>query len=388
MSTPTYRLVVINQTQPPVFQEMVERLASQWGPCLLLTGTPFHSDSPHLHVRQGPPYNRSSKLHRATSWLGFTAWATKQILSLQGRPFLWAVTNPPLLPPLTWALSRLKDYPFGLLIWDIYPDHLVKIGWLKPDGFVTRQWNALNARIFTDAKFIITLGERMATTLQSCMPSFRPIDVVPNWVDCEEYRPINKLDNPFVAQHDLQDKLVVMYSGNMGGSHGMEIIADTARLLQHREDIQFVLIGDGMGRKVLEDAKKHHSLNNMTLLPYQPWDVVPFSLASADIALVTQAPGTEHLSVPSKTYTMMAAGAAVIAITNLGSDLDVLIGDSQFGLSRRHDPGEVAQAIETLAARPHLRTRMQKNARKTAERRFNQNKIDIAFQTILAKAIA
>jgi glycosyltransferase involved in cell wall biosynthesis len=385
-----YSWVVVNQTQAPAHQQMLERLAGELGPGLLFTGTPHpaaRGASPGaLHVEKGPSYERRDTRRRLATWGAFVAAAGVRLARLPGRPFVLVMTNPPLLPHLAWALGRLRGLPYGLLVWDIYPEHLVEMGWVGPRHPVVAAWRALNRLALRRAEVVITLSDAMAETLRGQLgggrAAGRALEVIPSWADADAIGPLGKGENPFAWAHGQVGRVTVMYSGNMGATHGLESLVEAARALRDDDRVRFLLVGDGNGRAAVAERVARHGLENVRLLPYQPWDVLPRSLAVADIAVVAQAPGTEHLSLPSKTYTSLAAGSARLALTSGGSDLARLVHSEEVGVvCARDDPAAVAAALRGLLDAPERLARYRANARRAAVERYSA---DAVFERLLA----
>ena len=160
------------------------------------------------------------------------------------------------------------------------------------------------------------------------------IKVIYPWVDTSFIKPLDKKDNWFVKQNGLTDKKVILYSGNMGITHDLLTVMEAAKELQEIENnFHFLFIGDGTQKKNLVTFKKKNDLTNVSFLPYQDSEVLPFSFASADFGLVSLGTGAEGLSVPSKTFYLLAAGAAIIAITGSGSEIERLVNDNDCGIS-------------------------------------------------------
>jgi glycosyltransferase involved in cell wall biosynthesis len=143
-------------------------------------------------------------------------------------------------------------------------------------------------------------------------------------------RPIKKESNKFVHQHNLAEKFVVMYSGNLGYTHDVEVLVDLAAKIKDK-DIQIIIIGEGDKREILQKKIVDSKLDNCTLLPFQSAEDLPFSLASADIAVVTLGKDASKLSIPSKTYNLMSVGAPLLCIAEENSELNNLIGRYQIG---------------------------------------------------------
>ena len=179
-----YDWLVLNQSQSVAFQAMMGRLARELGPGMLLTGMPHpQDDRTSLRVERAPSYARGAgSANRAASWLAYTAVAARCLQSVEGRPFVLAVTNPPMLPHLAWLFRRMRGLRYGLLIWDIYPEHIVRMGWAAPSHPLVKGWEALNRHALREAELIVTLGHRMAKVVEAqAGPELpRPVEVIPN----------------------------------------------------------------------------------------------------------------------------------------------------------------------------------------------------------------
>jgi len=385
-----YDWVVLNQSQSPVFQRMLEQLSAKLGSCLALTGMPYPVEGGQLDVRAAPRYVRKSLPSRAWSWFLFLVTSLVVVLRLPGRPFVLAVTNPPVLPHLVWLAHKLRRNAYGLLVWDVYPDHMVNMGLLRETGLFARLWARMNARAMLDARVVITLSEGMREALRRHLgqqASSVRIEVIPNWADTDQLWPVPKAQNPFAVEHDQVGRITVLYSGNMGTTHDLDTIVEAASNLQGEHQISFLLIGDGLGREQIEPAAA--GLANVRLLPRQPWEVLPYSLATGDIAIVAQMPGSEHLSMPSKTYALMAAGCALLACTHSESDLARLVRTWDLGaVCPQGDARAMANAISLLAGDHDILVGARTRAREMAVERYSLQAVLPRLYGVLERAIS
>jgi glycosyltransferase involved in cell wall biosynthesis len=271
------------------------------------------------------------------------------------------------------------------LIWDIYPEHVIQLGLVNRRNVLVRGWHLLNRLALSRAAFVVTLGHAMADTLREELHGLHvPIHVIPNWADTERIEPIPKSRNEFARAHGEVEKLTVLYSGNIGGSHGLDALVDVATALRDDARISFVLIGDGLGRKALARTAEERRLKNLKFLNRVSWDMLPKSQAMGDIAVVSQAPGTEHLSVPSKTYTALAAGSAILALTRPESDLARLVREHNVG--RVHEPSrteDIVATLRALAAEPAHLARLRASARRTAESEYSARVIEARWKDLV-----
>ncbi|MFN2489703.1 MAG: glycosyltransferase family 4 protein [Actinomycetota bacterium] len=371
------RWAVFNQSHSPDFQHVLAELANEFGDCLLFTGSPHPIGPSRLTIEVGPRYTRDSMISRVMSWLAFASFAARRAMSLPAETFTLFYTNPPILPIVAWLLHATRKLNYGIVVWDVYPDHLVAGDLVGPNHFVVRSWRMLNKRSYRAASVVITLGTRMAERIraQSGCNGKTAILIAPYWANVDLIRPLVKETNSFAIEHGQVGKLTVMYAGNIGASHELHPLLDAARQLHDNKSISFLIVGDGLGKQALLDRIHGQGLANVSILPYQPWERLPEILASAEIAFVGQRRGTESLSIPSKTYTSLAAGCALIAFTSMESDLAELIVTYHLGeVASSSDPQAVTAAIQKLHMdRDQLET-YRSNARQIACELFSHDK--------------
>ncbi len=236
------------------------------------------------------------------------------------------------------------------MVYDVYPDVLVHLGVLRDTHPVVRGWRALARRVYEHAAAVITIGERMADTLRGQFDAgrtrFGRVPFVYPWADTGVLRPRPKASNPFAVEHAQAEALTVMYSGNMGHGHDLETLLAAAGRLRDRSDVRFMCIGGGAKWNLLARTVREEALDNLTLLGWQSPDVLPFSLATADIAVVTLEEGMAGLALPSKTFSFLATGAALLAICPDESELATLVRRLDCGWVVR--PGDVDGFVDVV----------------------------------------
>ena len=286
---------------------------------------------------------------------------------------LFIVAQPPFLP-LWGVLCRLL---FGqrYIVWidDVYPDVLVRRGRIAPNGIVCRVWGRANRLFLRHADEVTTLGPRMAEVVAQYMTpeAAQKIRIFTTPVDTDFIQPIKKDSNTFAMANGQVDKMTVLYSGNLGLSHDLDMMVDVAERLRERDEIHFLIIGAGPGWQVLFESAK--SLDNMTVLPLQDDDVLPLSLSTGDVSWVSIGSNMEGISMPSKTQYALAAGSAILGVSPSSSDLHAIVERYDCGITV--EPGDAdgcVDAICRLASDPDLLSRCRKNARQAAVREFSR----------------
>lgn len=279
-----------------------------------------------VHVIKTVKYDKSSTLKRLLTWVGAFVHLLWVVWRRGKHCHLVLVSNPPLnvFVPL---FTRKK---FSFIVYDLYPDSLFSQGFVKRNSFLGRWWMTKNKQIFAKADCVFTLSEDMKKAVAQYVAEDK-IKIVYNWAHNEHIRPIDKKENVFLADLKLQDKFIVLYSGNMGMTHDIDVLVDVADRLKENDKIHFLFIGEGAKKAVVEEKVARYGLKNCSVLPYQPLEVLPYSMGAADLAVVTTDAKQSGLSVPSKTYTYLATGAALLCLAEENTELARLTRESRSG---------------------------------------------------------
>ncbi|MGQ3088142.1 glycosyltransferase, partial [Flavobacterium sp.] len=146
--------------------------------------------------------------------------------------------------------------------------------------------------------------------------------IIPHWSGLTKIKPVAKADNPWLKDLGLQNKFIVQYSGNIGYTHNVEVMVDLAREFVGNPDIHFLIIGRGERVNHIKQIIEDHKLKNTSLLPFQPDDVLNYSLAAADLGVVILDEKSAHVSLPSKIYNLQAVAVPMLGISTLDSELN------------------------------------------------------------------
>jgi glycosyltransferase involved in cell wall biosynthesis len=323
--------LVLNQFAGSLVRDLCQRMGAAMGPIAVLAGTepdlpPEETGSVKFHRARS--YDRRGYGRRAVSWMLYFGQAVVWILRRPRDIPVLFYSNPPMLPWLG-PLIRLRGQRYAVIVFDIYPDVLVGLKKLRASSLIVRMWTWLNRIAYSRAEVVMTLGPCMASRLSD---QFDPastragrIEVIYPWADTSVITPLPKEQNWFAGRHEQVGRLTVLYSGNMGWGHDIETMLGTARRLREVDEIHFLFVGGGPKWSVVEAAVRESQLGNVTLLPWQPEEVLPYSLATGDVALVSLEPGMEGLAIPSKAFSALAAGMPLVAIGTRADDLARII---------------------------------------------------------------
>jgi glycosyltransferase involved in cell wall biosynthesis len=206
---------------------------------------------------------------------------------------------------------------------------------------------------------------------------------VPNWADTQRVCPI-KRNNRFRLRHGLQDRFVVMYSGNLGLTQRLDRVLAAAHRLRDRADIVFVFVGDGASRDRLVQESTALRLPNVHFYGYQPKKQLADTLSAADVHLVPLAPELVSCLMPSKLYGILASGTPVLAMAPKECELARIVQRHDVGMViPPHDPAGLAEAIRRCRAAPDRLAQMGRAARRLAVGRYDRQRSAAVFGRLL-----
>ena len=249
---------------------------------------------------------------RATNYLTYFASACVAGLRTRRPDVVVALTDPPIIGLAALMSARLHRARFVFLCQDVFPEVAVLLEDFY-NGAVNHTLELVNRYLLRRADAVVALGDTMKRRLvegKGADPS--RVTVIHNWADCSALAPGPK-DNPFARAHGLRDRFVVMHAGNIGLSQNLDVVLDAAERLRDRDAIRFVFVGNGSRRAALEQQAAERGLLNVMFLPYQPREEMRHSYATADLFLVSLRPGLAGYIVPSKLYSILAAGRPYVA---------------------------------------------------------------------------
>ncbi|MBN3887880.1 MAG: glycosyltransferase family 4 protein [Nostoc sp. JL31] len=229
------------------------------------------------------------------------------------RPDVILSTSPSLPSCVPVALlGWLRACPVILNLQDILPEAAVHVGLLK-NKLLIQLFTLLEKFAYRSASKISVIADGFVENLRAKGVEAHKIVQIPNWVDVNFIRPLPKENNPFRAAHNLNGKFVVLYSGNIALTQGLESVVKAASVLRHIPDIVFVIVGEAKGLQRLQQECLNCGADNVLLLPFQPRKDLPQMLAAADVGLVVQKKNVVSFNMPSKIQVLLASGGALVA---------------------------------------------------------------------------
>ena len=405
-------VALVNQYFPPdyaatgqLLDDLTSRIATKNLNFIVFTSQPSYSfdvkEAPHrerdgsrLIIRSNtsrifPRTIKGKTINSLIFSLNFIFMLIKESFGLKIDLFIFT-TEPPFMTFLAYFVLLIFRKPFIFILYDLYPDILVNTKTLSVDSFIIKFWGFINQIVYKKSDNLIVLSEPMKSKI---LDSYKNLDedkisIIYSWVDSKKIKPIPKKDNFFIKDNDVGNKFVVMYSGNFGRCHDLETIQSCVNNLKNQNDILFLFIGSGPRLLPLKNFCNENNLLNVTFLPSQPLSVLPYSLASADLALVTQLENTDGTIAPSKLYGHLAASTPIAGVSSSNSYLNKIICENNFGKCFRNgDSKGLSEWINYLKNNPSEKLKLGKKARSFLLKNATPEIITKKYLNIINKSI-
>ncbi|MDQ3750546.1 MAG: glycosyltransferase family 4 protein [Acidobacteriota bacterium] len=303
----------------------------------------------------------------------------KALFNFQKNDRILVVTTPPLLPFIAALASLVRGASYVLLIHDNYPEILVAVGKTKKNSLLVGILDFFNRWLYKHAEKIIVVGRDMQDLVESKTLGLGvPIEYIPNWAELEGVKPSNRKENPLLKLLGLSEKLVFLYAGNMGHPNDLESIVKCSEKLKDNSEFHFVFLGAGVKKKWLEMKIVEKNLTNVTVLPPRPRSEQNIFLNACDVALVSLVKNMWGVSMPSRTYNILAVGKPILALTEANSEVARVIEENALGwIVSPDNPEKLFQTIIEISRKKPQLISMGKRARNAAIEKYSA---EIAIQ--------
>lgn len=321
----------------------------------VLSGTPASASptgstpNPLVVEVRNPPPPKGQILRRLANMLFFGGRIALALYRRVRRgDAVIVVTTPWTLPYVVVLVARLAGARAILLVYDLYPDVLIASGMTSENSLISRAIKTFNRRLFRGTERIIAIGRDMEKRLASNGASPEKLVVIPNWATLPVgYRPASP-SNRF--RPDVPAQLIVGLSGNLGFTHDPDTVFRAAAQLAHDPRIHFLLSGWGVGWDRLKARQAEEKLPNVTLVERVPEQDLEEFLAAADAWIIPYRKGLSGLSVPSRSYNLLAIGRPIVALSESDAEHAMIIEADDVGwVVPPENPAALADQLRAIA---------------------------------------
>lgn len=291
-----------------------------------LFGCYYVSDFNNIEVYHLPLKKYRSSILRIFSFIYWHIYSFLFALSLKRIDFVISPSPPLTIGLISLLIAKIKGAKSIYNVQELYPDLLIKKGMkFQP---VISFLKGLEVYIYNHSDAVTTISREFYNKIITRTSDPDKIEIIPNFVNRDLYRPIRKSFNLPPIFRNEEKKLILMYAGNLGYYQDWKPLFFAASKLIN-ENIEFWIIGEGIRKVALKKDIERRRLNNIKLFPYQSRELMPQLINYADIHFIIVNEEMEEEGFPSKIYTIMASAKPMIVVAGKQSPLFNFLKDKE-----------------------------------------------------------
>lgn len=290
-----------------------------------------------------PEFTKANKISRIKNIVSYFFGALGAAMKAGKQDYVFTISQPPILGGLLGVLGkRMKHAKMIYCIQDFNPEQVMAVNYSK-NKFVLWVMMVTDKFSCKHSDLIITVGRDLVETLKERfngknVPKYVMIN---NWIDEREIYPLESDHEKVMAfrkQYGLEDKFVIMYSGNIGLYYDLENLLKVIEKFHpgtkaaDGREVVFAFVGAGAVLDKLLLYRNEHHMDNVIFIPYQDKADLIYSLNAGDVHWVVNSKGIKGVSCPSKFYGCASSARPVLAVLESGSEIRMLIEETGCGL--------------------------------------------------------
>ena len=349
-------------------------------------------DPPGFQVRAltlSQPVAKYDYLQRFTQELAYARLLEKAAMAY--RPAIVICSNTPIdIASRLARLCRRRSVPWIYWLQDLYSVAIDryfgrKVPLLGP--LVSLHYARKERRLLGSARFVVAISEGFLPIIEQFVGKRNNIVMIENWAPLDDVSPRAR-DNPWAVAQGLDSGFCFLYAGTLGLKHNPGRLLELAQHVSSDANVRVVVVSEGRGADYLADAKQRFGLDNLVLLPWQPFEELPNVLATADVLLALLEADAGVLSVPSKVLSNLAAGRPQLLAVPTENLAAATVIRAQAGLVAAPDDGTMwVKHAERLLRDADLRRELGQNARSYARRAFDIDRITDRFEELMSRSV-
>src|SRR5262249_42047982 len=162
---------------------------------------------------------------------------------------------------------------------------------------IGRYYIQFERNLFRRSDGLILITNDFRRVMESAGVSQDRLHIIPNWAPLEEL-PCHIKDNDWAREHGLCDKRCFVYTGTLALKHNPDLLLLMAKHFLPQQDVRIVVISSGKKSDELKNEAAARGLRNLIVLPFQPREVFPSVLATADVLIAILEPDAGEFCVP------------------------------------------------------------------------------------------
>lgn len=334
------------------------------------------------------PFRKHTYVRRLLQEVGYGKLLVDRIAKFE--PDVVLCGNTPMLPQARLQ-RKCRQWGAGFVFWvmDVYGlavkaglrGKLPVIGNIVGEYFIR-----LERKLMRQSDRIVLISEGFGPTIENWRVPQDKVEIVPLWPPLDEL-PVHPKENEWSRKNGFDRTMNLIYSGTLGTKHNPETLAVLAEKFRHRDDVRVIVISEGAGARYLQGRKAKSGLDNLVLMPFQPYNELPQVFGAADVLLVLLEAAAGEFSVPGKVLSHFCAQRPQVAAVPMVNRAAKVIQESGGGFAIPvGDDLKFVDAVQQLVGDDTLRHEMGRRARQYADTAFDIRKIGQRFDEILEAA--
>ena len=304
-----------------------------------------------------PEFAKSNKISRIKNIIAYFFGALRASRKAGKQDYVFTISQPPILGGLLGVISKWQKHAKMIYcIQDFNPEQVMAVNYSK-NKLILRAMMAADKFSCKHSNLVITVGRDLVETLKDRFKGKKVPEyvMINNWIDEKEIYPLeakNEKVLTFRKQYGMEDKFIIMYSGNTGLYYDLENLLKVIEKFKPEtktadgREVVFAFVGSGAILDKLILYKNEHHMNNVIFIPYQDKADLIYSLNAGDVHWVVNSKGIKGVSCPSKFYGCAAVARPVLGVLEKGSEIRMLIEETGCGLVC--EPGEYDKVEENI----------------------------------------
>lgn len=271
-------------------------------------------------------------------------------------------------------LKWIKKAPLTIWVLDLWPDQLSSLGVIRSKKILWLVGQMVRF-IYKYCDLILAQSRAFAPGISQWSRDPSKTQYFPQWTESE----YNAGAVAEVAEEvkDFSNTFNVMFAGNIGDCQDFPAVLDAAERLKHRNEIKWLIVGDGRFADIVKQEIVRRGLSHcMLMLGRHPSERMPSFFAAASALLVSlRSEPVFTMTIPGKIQSYLVADRPILAM--LDGEGARVIQEANAGLTcPAGDSVALAQCVEALyAMTDQERADFGNNGRQYAQQHFDREKL-------------
>lgn len=324
---------------------------------------------------------RKNAIKRISFELIYALLAFLRSMFIRHLDIIVAAYPPPILPFFGYILSRIRGIPLVFEVRDLMADALSATKYVR-SKFIIETAKKLELFIARHCEHIISVSPGIINVMTKKGIKSNKFSLVTNGYEPELF---DNIDFSINAREEFgwKNKFVIIYAGGLTQSYDIPTLLRAAKRLRNREEILFVIIGEGDRKSEYITYCRTNKLKNCQFINAQSRDKMPAILSEANVGvhLFPDDPLWSYV-LGNKTFDYLASGLPII-YAGRGDTADLIRRAKAGIVVKPEDDEALANAILWLLKNKKQAETMGMKGRIFVKRYYRRDRLLPKFEEVL-----